>query len=695
MKYRRIGIVKYQFNAEAAKNAEKAIISKTMLSYMLKTVSILLITLFGTDNLFSSSPPDTVKGSFSLGEIEVIGTPVPRTPVTVDRVIEPSAKNPDKPTIADAVGRLPGVHLAHVGERNETAVYVRGFDVKRVPLFLDGIPIYVPYDGYPDFGRFLIYDISAVVVSKGYSSVLYGPNTMGGAINMVSRKPEETLEGTAGISYASGNSRRSFINVGSRHENWYLQAGGVYSASDYFRVSGRNGDIAGKKRDNAFENDVKGSFKIGFTPNRFDEYAIGYSYQSGEKGTPVYLGSHPAMPVRYWRWPEWNKESIYFTSTTRVFGLHRVKTRLYYDTFENALYSYDDDTYSTMNMGRSFRSYYNDYTYGGSAEMSVDAGSFGSIRTAVHYKKDVHRERQDDEPQLTFADEILSAAVEISAPVARDVSIVAGASIDRLSSYRAEYFDDDDGSINRFPNTGTTAFNPQLAALLDLSANGTLHASVARKTRLPSMRDRYSFRLGRTIPNPSIGEERATHFEIGYSDLLFDDVFIKTEVFFSDVDDFIMFVTVPDPGNPEHIVEQNVNIGSLHKYGFDLHAFYQPHARFDIDLVYSFIHIDNRTTDDKIINIPDHALRTETAYTLFDTFRLRSIVTMYTDRYSSSDGERVADGFITADLHVEFPWQDRVTVNAGVNNLFDTAYEYFEGYPQPGRNYFAGLRLRW
>ncbi len=37
-------------------------------------------------------------------------------------------------------------------------INVRGYDVRQVPLYIDGIPVYVPYDGYVDFSRFTTAD---------------------------------------------------------------------------------------------------------------------------------------------------------------------------------------------------------------------------------------------------------------------------------------------------------------------------------------------------------------------------------------------------------------------------------------------------------------------------------------------------------------------------------------------------------
>jgi iron complex outermembrane receptor protein len=33
-----------------------------------------------------------------------------------------------------------------------------------------------------------------------------------------------------------------------------------------------------------------------------------------------------------------------------------------------------------------------------------------------------------------------------------------------------------------------------------------------------------------------------------------------------------------------------------------------------------------------------------------------------------------------------------LTVEAGINNLLDRNYQYTDGYPEAGRNYFANLR---
>ena len=84
------------------------------------------------------------------------------------------------------------------GSRNEEQVKVRGFDSRQVPVYFDGVPIYVPYDGNLDLARILTNNLGAVEVSKGYSSLLQGPNQMGGAINITTQKPTKPLEASLG-----------------------------------------------------------------------------------------------------------------------------------------------------------------------------------------------------------------------------------------------------------------------------------------------------------------------------------------------------------------------------------------------------------------------------------------------------------------------------------------------------------------
>jgi iron complex outermembrane recepter protein len=169
---------------------------------------------------------------FELGRVKV--TAEQELPgLGTERVDAEVLREENRETVAEALDRVPGVTLNNFGPRNEQAVYVRGFDRRQVPVFIDGIPIYVPYDGYVDLGRFTTYDLAEIDIDKSFSSVLYGSNTLGGAINLISRRPHRALEGELGGGYTRGeisasDGARGWINLGTNQGHWYAQFSGSY-----------------------------------------------------------------------------------------------------------------------------------------------------------------------------------------------------------------------------------------------------------------------------------------------------------------------------------------------------------------------------------------------------------------------------------------------------------------------------------
>lgn len=638
---------------------------------------------------------NAAKHVFTLGEIEVTGTAESARNITVDRVYEDEFREFNRDTISDAVNLLPGVTLSKVGARNESMVYVRGLDVKHVPLFLDGIPIYVPYDGYPDYSRFFTFDLSEIIVSKGFTSVLYGPNSMGGAINMVSRRPEKAFEGSLGAGYSTGHAYETYANLGTNQKKWYLQAGGSYVDSDYFRLSDDFKAVAtedGGKRTNSYHHDGKINIKAGFTPNKDDEYAIGYIYQHGVKGTPPYAGTDPSQVVRYWQWPYWDKESCYFTSKTEFGDKKYIKSRLYYDTFENSLYSYDDATYSTITKKYAFKSWYDDYTYGGSLEGGTGFFDGNILKAAFHYKTDVHREHNKGEPIRRFEDEIFSLGIEDTWDITDKIYIITGISYDILNTEEAQDYNSKTQKVSSFPTDDSSAWNPQLGLFYKTSETGRVHASIARKTRFATMKDKYSYKLGTALPNPGLDPETSLNYEVGYDDLIFDKIRLKTAVFYNDFKDFILFAVVPDPSNPQKTLNQNQNIGKVKNYGFEIGLTAEILDKLEGGFNYTYLQWDNDSNPDKLTNLPEHKIFSYLKYMPLKAITLLGSLEYDSERYSSSDGRRVAGAFTVFNAKAAYEIIRDLSVEFNVSNVFDKDYAIDEGYSEPGRTCSLNMR---
>lgn len=153
---------------------------------------------------------------FNLGTVQVtVSATSPAAAPVVASIDQTQVRNLNLVTAAKALDYLPGVSIQHLSaNRNEAGVMIRGFSTRgQVALYLDGIPISVPYDGYVDFNRFLTSDLSEMQVARGYSSPLLGPNALGGTINLVTAQPVKKLDVDALIGTGSANTLLSALRL--------------------------------------------------------------------------------------------------------------------------------------------------------------------------------------------------------------------------------------------------------------------------------------------------------------------------------------------------------------------------------------------------------------------------------------------------------------------------------------------------
>ena len=92
---------------------------------------------------------------FHLGtaEVNVTARTSELSPIA-DSINQTEMSKRNDVNVAMAMENLPGVSIEHnYSGRNQDEVWVHGFNYLQVPLYLDGIPMNVPYDGTMDFKR--------------------------------------------------------------------------------------------------------------------------------------------------------------------------------------------------------------------------------------------------------------------------------------------------------------------------------------------------------------------------------------------------------------------------------------------------------------------------------------------------------------------------------------------------------------
>ena len=661
---------------------------KTLLLFI--TLLISIISFHFTAN---AQDRDTSKHIFRLGQVNIIGT---KDSLRSDKLSSGTINRYNRLTVSSALNLLPGVTLTAVGPRNESAVSIRGFDVRSVPIYLDGVPLYVPYDGYVDLARFNTFNLSEIQVAKGYSSVLYGPNAEGGAINLISRKPVKPFELSAIAGWLSGGYRLN-TNIGSNLGKVYYEVSASQLKRNWYPLSHdfvptKNED--GGHRDNSYNNDVAVSGKVGFTPTANQEYAVGYNYQHGTKGTPVYTGDDVANALfkspRFWKWPNWDTQSLYLISNNRINSTNVIKTRWYYDQFKNNLQSFDNATYSTQTKPYAFTSIYNDYTLGSSIMFENTSLKDNSFSIAGHFKQDVHREHNVGEPTRRDADNNFTIGAEDTYHLTSALKANAGVSYMNRHSIDAQQYTNN--VVSQLPANSNSAWNLQGLLQYDIDSTNAITLSVARKTRFATIKDRYSYKFGTFIPNPDLKAENALNYDLSYHTLFTGKLSVQASLFYSKIGNLIQTVNnvQVDPKTGTNL-SQVQNVGRAEYYGAELAIGYPIADQVRIDANYTYLKRKNLSNPSiYLTDVPQNKVFGSIQYTPIKKLYVMASEEYNSKRYSTSYGT-VSGEFALTNVKAHLTLVKGFSIEGGVNNLFDKNYTLVEGFPEAGRNYFANV----
>ena len=298
-----------------------------------------------------------------------------------------------------------------------------------------------------------------------------------------------------------------------------------------------------------------------------------------------------------------------------------LQAKLFYHDHSDDYASYSDQTYAEQ----IALSTYNDYILGGMLLGEYQMVDWNTLRAALHYKKDSHEQR--DIEDLPFAESQAytgSASLENETRLVDDkLSLVAGVSYDWFDITKAEDDPETDGNIieNDTPDM-TDAVNPMIGATYQVVDSVQLFASVAKKTRFPTLSQIYSG----DEANLELDPETAINYTAGVA-YAYNDLFkLQVAPFFHDISDYITR-DVPPTENP---YSQYKNYDEVEMLGFEVSAEVRPFADLSVKIGYmnndATNRSDGRVTDD-VAKVPEHTLNVGVQYTL-PVIRTRLNVTM-------------------------------------------------------------------
>lgn len=655
-----------------------------------------------------------LSGVFALGELDMVGGTV---------VSSEAMRTFSKDTLDSSLALVPGVVASNSGgSRNEQLIFVRGFDRWQVPLSIDGIRVYRPADNRFDFSNFLTPDMSEVQIAKGYTSVLNGPGGLGGAINLVTKKPQRPFEGEiqGGLMFGRNGEYegyKTYGSVGTRQSGFYAQVSGILLDRDGWHLSNRFNPTAiedGGERENSFKDSYQINAKVGLTPNSTDDYSINYMKSVSSRGAPYHI-TDPIGPQRYWRWDDSTVESIYWLSHTKLGAASFVESKLYYSKYSDELVSFDDPAQTTQTLPKAFISPYDDYAWGGSLTAGSQLTQWNTLKAAFHFRRDSHKETQlynrppaaPDacpagqplcyvEPWQQNLEDTYSVAAEHTWHINRRLDFVTGASYDWRNLHKAEEFTHP-GPIFSYQLRDSDAFNWQSALIYRPTPGTTWHASVSDRTRFPTIFERFSSRFGGATSNPDLKPERARNYEIGFSDALGPNGRFSGAVFYNDVTDVIQ--SVPMVFNNEN-VSQSRNVGKGEFYGVEASIDYAVNSDLALggNITLMKRDVSNPTNPSfELTGVPNVKGIAYLTYRLTNEFSITPSLEFASSRWTTNSAGTVyykTGAFALANLQGEYTFTPGTSLMLTARNIFDRDYTLVDGYPEAGRSFQATVRTK-
>lgn len=627
------------------------------------------------------------------------------TPLAADAnvITEEQMKQLNKTNVAQALSTMPGVSIQKSGNRNETQVNVRGFDSRQVPIFFDGIPTYVPYDGTLDLGRFMTSELASVELSTGYTSLLQGPNLMGGAINLTTATPKKPFEANIslnqGFARGADNAHNISARLGGRNDLGFIQVSGSQYKQRFMGIPGSENDnpLAGSngRRPNSATDDKRMMVKVGWTPREADEYVVTYLKQDGDKNSAPSVTN---KKQQYWQWPAYDKESIYFNGTTQVTDGIALQSRFYHDTFKNTLHQYK----SVKDYEKGIYNYsrYDDYSNGADMRVDFTVRELDMLSFAAHWKEDVHRARaRKDVPFDRYKDNTYSIATEYQWVATDNLDIIGSIGYDWRKSADGKRYDYNKENFEKYDGNNQHAFNWEAMARYHLANEDTVQFSISERSRFPTQKERYTKEKMKSddtfVINPHIDAERALTYDLTYKGHINPKWSYTSSVYYNHVTDAIMAHRVGVNKNGGNILE-NRNSGKVDYFGLDLGTTGEVTDWMEVGLSYGYIHADPKHYSVKhVTELPTHKAFAWVKFTPYEPFSITVTEEARSWAFNYVDDDSKVRGFAKTDLRLDYDLGQGVSVNTSVNNLFDKSYEYTNGYIEEGRNYWLGIEYKY
>jgi iron complex outermembrane receptor protein len=472
------------------------------------------------------------------------------------------------PLLEQALRESPFVHVRQ-NSRGEMEISVRGSDSRQAAVLMDGVPMTLGWDHRTDPSLVPITGAQDLVIVRGLGSLLNGPNSLGGSIEVNHRAPTSNSawvtggvdENSAMVTSLGGERLLGSVMSGSLS----MRGGFAYRKRDGFVLPDGATDptASGGLRTNSDQRHMDGFASINWAGNAGRTLALNVTGFDAERGVPP--EEHIAAP-RLWRYPYHTRAVASLSANTGTFatpfGTGSVEAGFGYNSGRLKISTYTDRTYATTN----------------GEELGDERTSVGRVRLTHFFKSATFRAAATmsnisygetlSGVAADYRQKLNSFGAEIEAPAGAKTTVAGGVVLDQSSTPETG------GRTPGQPDMDNVGWRAGLTH--DIDAAWRLHASASRRSRFPALRELYSGALNRFQPNPNLKPETLLGFEAGVTVTRMlgaaTSLAAEATAFMHNLDDAVARVTVTNPSPPPGTLFRRINRDKIQSSGLELVA---------------------------------------------------------------------------------------------------------------------------
>jgi len=598
--------------------------------------------------------------------------------------IEPKElKKADARSAFDMGKKIPSIKT-QTNSRGESLFFFRGSGERQLTLFLDGIPINIPWDNRIDLSLLPSGIIEEITILKGVPPAIFGANAISGVINMATIDPETSgYNGRLSVQLGETGNRKfagSFMN--SNEKMSFLISGELINYDSYKLPSSfSNPANPGSNRTNSYLRSKSVLGKLNYKLNDNFKTGLIISYVTSEKGVPPEIGV--ASP-RYWQYPEWKNLII---GTTGNINFDANKSFLFYslsfnkfnmqiNQYKNLSFNTFDDIEKDYDNTFRFRLIYTNILNENSL---IKAGVNGHL---FQHKEEFLSSKYV--PQ-TYTENIISSGVEYEY-IKDNYVLSVGGGIDYIETPKTG---------DKPSKESVTDYAINAAFVYSFDESFSFRVNGGRKTRFPTLRETFAGALGRFVPNPSLKAESVTSGELSVT---YKTNFFQAEgsLFLSYLKDGIVRISLPQKQF------KRVNKDEIKTYGLELVSKYN-HGNFSSSFNLTLLSAKGKNPNGEFIDTLEYRPEINSSFGVDYTItkNLNTLIELeYIGREyglkEGSTGYQSLPDYLITNLRLSYNFEigsSNLETYLRVNNIFDRLYYTQFGLPEAGRQIFVGANF--